>query len=444
MNDSRSPFLSDDLIRVALTRQPPAAVTDVLGHDLSRGLATTTQRRRQIIGWPWTPSLPGLPPTTARRRFRAVAIMATAALILTLSLVAIVLVGSRHRLPPPFGLAKPGLLAFDSGGDIFVSNADGSGRRQLTSGPAIDLLAHWSPDGTKLAYLSLIDPTVSANYATPREELVVIDPDGSHRTVVGTKVATGSAYDDPYHYGSGASWSPDSRQLVYSGPPDGTDRIFVTQADGTGSRMIGDEVVKGQDPIWSPDGTRIAFRGGANDNDRGIYLMNADGSDVHRLIALHASYSPLTWSPDGSAIAYVERPGPEGQVVWVVGVDDGIARPVSNSTDVNDAPAWSPDGSWLAYSTTPKPYLPDVRFVVVRPDGSGATLLKPPVASGPAWSPDGKKLVGTAYEGATTAFQHSIAIIDIADGTAVILSRETSGSSGEDVKGYASWQPLAN
>ena len=226
------------------------------------------------------------------------------------------LVGSRHRLPPPFGLARPGLIAFDSGGDIFVSNADGTGRRQLTSGPAIDLLPHWSPDGTKLAFLSLIDPTDMANYAAPTEELVVIDPDGTHRTVVGTKHATGVAYGDPYHYGSGASWSPDGRQLVYAGPPDGkNDRIFVTQADGTGSRMIGDETVRGQDPIWSPDGKRIAFHGGSNDSDRGIYLMNADGSDVHRLVGLKATYSPLTWSPDGSAIAYTERPVPEGQEI---------------------------------------------------------------------------------------------------------------------------------
>ena len=72
------------------------------------------------------------------------------------------------------------------------------------------------------------------------------------------------------------------------------------------------------------------------------------------------------------------------------------------------------------------------------------TMLAPPVASGPAWSPDGKKLVGTAYEGTTTPFQHSIAIIDIAEGTADVLSRETSGSSGDDVKGYANWQRLAD
>jgi Tol biopolymer transport system component len=436
--------LSDDLVRVALTRQPPDPVSDALRGDLHRALTTTTQQRRQVIVWPWTPSLPGLPPTTARRRLRALAVLATLALLFALSLAAIAIVGSIHRVPPPFGLAKPGLIAFDSGGDIFLSNADGTDPRQLTSGPAIDLMPVFSPDGTKIMYVSLFDPLASMITSPPTEQIVVIDPDGTHRVVVATKPAIGSAFDDPYHYASGGSWSPDSRQLAYAGPPQGDNRIFVAQADGTGSRMIGDANVKGQDPIWSPDGKRIAFHGGSNDSDRGIYVINPDGSDVHRVIGLNATYSPLTWSPNGSAIAFVERPGP-GSEIWVVGVNDGAARAVTNSTDVNEAPAWSPDGTWLAYSTTPKPYLPDVRFVIVRPDGSGEIVLKPPVASGPAWSPDGHHLVGTAFEDAATAFQHSIAIVDIADGSVVVLPRQgASGSSSDDVKGIASWQRLAD
>ena len=406
MNASRSPLLSDELIRVAITRQPPAPVTEVLRHDLSRALATTTQRRRQVIAWPWTPSLPGLPSTSARQRVRVVAIMATLALLVALSLAAVAIVGSIHRVPPPFGLAKPGLIAFDSGGDIFVSNADGSNGRQLTSGPAIDLLPVFSPDGTKIVYLSMYDVA-----SLPTEDLVVIDADGTHRVVIATKLATGSAYDDPYHYGSGSSWSPDSKELVYAGPALGENRIYVARADGTGTRMVGDGRAKGQDPIWSPDGKRIAFYGGSNDSDRGIYVMNADGSDVRRLVELQDSYSPITWSPDGRWIAFTKRPGPEGQEIWVAGVDDGLAVLVSNSTDVNDAPAWSPDGSWLAYSTAPKPYLPNGHFVIVRPDGSGRSVLTPLVAGGAAWAPDGRHLVGTAYDDATTAFQHSIAIV---------------------------------
>ena len=77
------------------------------------------------------------------------------------------------------------------------------------------------------------------------------------------------------------------------------------------------------------------------------------------------------------------------------------------------------------------------------------TRQNPAIASatrcGMPWSPDGRNLVGIAYEDAATPFQHSIAVIDIADGTATVLPRrEASGSSGDDVKGLASWQRLAD
>ena len=446
MNDMRSRTTPDAVIRAALTLDPPNGLADVVGRNIALAVATTTQRRAVPRSWPRALAPSGFAPFYAPMRFRVISIAVALALLLLVSVAMIVFIGSRPRLPAPFGLAKPGLIAFDSGGDIFVSNADGTDRRQLTSGSATDLQPTWSHDGTKLAYLSLSDPPMIArDLTTPTEELIVIDADGTHRAVIGTKPGTGSAYDDPYHYGSGASWSPDDSQLVYAGRIDGIERIFVTRADGTGSRMTGDEAVQGQDPIWSPDGKRIAFHGGSNDNDRGIYLMNADGTDMRRLIALPDSYSPITWSPDGRAIAFTKRPGPEGQEIWVVDVDDGAARMISNATDVNDAPAWSPDGSWLAYYTMPKPYLPNGRFVIVRPDGSGETVLTPLVASGPAWSPDGRNLVGIAYQDAATAFQHSIAVIDIADGTATVLQRrEAIGSSGDDVKGIASWQRLAD
>ena len=57
-------------------------------------------------------------------------------------------------LPPPFGPARNGLIAFESGGDIWVVDPDGTDRRQLTSAPGLEHSPAWSADGTRLAYWS--------------------------------------------------------------------------------------------------------------------------------------------------------------------------------------------------------------------------------------------------------------------------------------------------
>ena len=80
--------------------------------------------------------------------------LALAALLIAIAVAAIVIVGSQRRLPPPFGLAKPGLVVYTWADHLFAMNADGSGRRQLTFGPNSDFRPTWSPDGTLIAYLS--------------------------------------------------------------------------------------------------------------------------------------------------------------------------------------------------------------------------------------------------------------------------------------------------
>src|SRR6185436_10537582 len=59
--------------------------------------------------------------------------VAIVALLIALAVAVVVIVGSQRWLPPPYGLAKPGLVVYGWGDHLFVMNGDGSGRRQLTS-----------------------------------------------------------------------------------------------------------------------------------------------------------------------------------------------------------------------------------------------------------------------------------------------------------------------
>ena len=108
------------------------------------------------------------------------------------------------KLPPPLGVAGNGLIAFDDGGDIWVVNPDGTGRRQLTSGPEWEVEPVWSQDGTHIAYWSEPDSKQESTAA-----LMVMDADGSDvRTLADDLTLT--------RWNTRPSWSHDGRFLAYS------------------------------------------------------------------------------------------------------------------------------------------------------------------------------------------------------------------------------------
>jgi TolB protein len=87
--------------------------------------------------------------------------------------------------------------------------------------------------------------------------------------------------------GDEPSWSPDGTRIVFlrvtrpttsSAPANQNPEIYVINADGTGLKRLTKNEVWDQGPIWWPDGRKIAFYGDRDGNGE-IYVMNADGSD---------------------------------------------------------------------------------------------------------------------------------------------------------------------
>lgn len=117
-------------------------------------LARTT-RTRPLPGWllpeRW---LPTQLPARLQPIPRLAPILLLLGLLLAVS-VAFYVVGSQRRLPPPFGLAAPGVVAFVADGHLWVANPDGSDRRQLTVDQRADSFPVFSRDGTKIAFKRL-------------------------------------------------------------------------------------------------------------------------------------------------------------------------------------------------------------------------------------------------------------------------------------------------
>jgi TolB protein len=293
--------------------------------------------------------------------------------------------------------------------------ADGSGARDISARTGGDHLPTWSPDGTKLAFWRATGDRFS---------IVVTDPDGTVETAVLTPAPVPRYPGTEYAGGAPGplAWAPDSRRIAFWMYVDGLPRIHTMTSDGSNLRVIGDPRIPAIDPVWSPDGSRIAFAGmgdffadkGAAPGSTGLYVMEADGSRVRRIAHVdHAlassdyyAFHEPQWQPGGELIAYHADPLRASMHVFVVGADGTGERDISLQVggEVSDDawPTWSPDGTRLAF-TRRRTDIVGYQIVVVRVDGTDAvTPVHPDVRSASlTWSPDGTRILGYAADGTT-------------------------------------------
>jgi hypothetical protein len=375
-------------LRARATSQAP----DGLLRDALAQIGPTRQRPGWFVPDRWIP---------AQATFRLAGVMrgsarlVLAALLIAIAVAVAVIVGSQRRLPPPYGLARPGLIVYDWADHLFVMNADGSGRRQLSFGPNSDYRPTWSPNGTLIAYLA---------YSRLRSQaLMVVSADGQRQVTIAGRLAPLDSDE--------ITWAPDSRHLAFAAAaadqPLSLSHIYVAEADQAGTTEIGGPALAGFDPAWSPDGKQIAFKN-LNPDDA-LWLMNTDGSNAHRLTKMPGSgdaFLNSQWSPDGTHLLFLA--GADGaHEVWTIKTDGTEERNISNSHEeardlqrvpvqqVGESwPTWSPDGAKIAYVRVSLAGFGN--FVVAHPDGSEPVTLSGPSVdrNPPIWSPDGTKLFG--------------------------------------------------
>ncbi|MEE2025754.1 hypothetical protein [Alkalimonas mucilaginosa] len=173
-------------------------------------------------------------------------------------------------------------------------------------------------------------------------------------------------------------------------------QIFTTQGIGKEQALT-----KGQyndmQPVWSPDGSHIAFSS-VRDGVSAIYLLDLAQQATSRLHATLDWQSSPSWSPDGRTIAFItSTPDQPGAAIHAVDIASG--RLTVLAQDGYDkgpgAPVWSNDGKYLAFVGGHQDSRSSEIWLVAS-DGSGLTSISTTVSSRkkaqPALSPDGRYL----------------------------------------------------
>ncbi|MCA9750596.1 MAG: PD40 domain-containing protein [Gemmatimonadetes bacterium] len=107
-----------------------------------------------------------------------------------------------------------------------------------------------------------------------------------------------------------------------------------------------------RNPVWSPDGTKIAFESHRNGATYDIWMMDADGANETRLTTDSNDDRSPTWSPDGDWIAWQSnRTGKYDVFRMPVATGEGDAENLTFPNENNEEPAFSPDGSWIYFAS---------------------------------------------------------------------------------------------
>lgn len=213
--------------------------------------------------------------------------------------------------------------------ELKIADADGKNEQTALISREPIISPSWSPDGSKLAYVSFETrkPVIYVHTVATAQRIPVANFKGSN---------------------SAPSWSPDGKTLAVVLTRDGNSQIYLMNADGSNVRRLTQTSGIDTEPEFAPDGQTLFFT-----SDRGggpqIYRTSINGGDATR-VTFKGDYniSPRI-SPDGKLLAYISRSAGRFQVNTLE-LESGQTMTLTD-TNKDESPSFAPNGKVILYAT---------------------------------------------------------------------------------------------
>ncbi len=210
---------------------------------------------------------------------------------------------------------------------LFIIDVSTGAAVRLTARPSMIAQPNWLADGQRIAYLDYGD---RGNMG----EVYVAHIDGTDETLIDIEPAMVADWSSDGRRIVTTEWDTSPMLRIYTFTPTDIDTQLFTQAN---LEMGG--------PVWSPNGSQIAFLGDTPDEKHGIYVISADGSDIRQLTSSSHFTNQLVWNPYGTRLLFYRNLGDLTQrlgEIYIINTDGTHEKRLTWNTGSESYASWRP------------------------------------------------------------------------------------------------------